>query len=64
MALTQAVLFEPFVSSETLTLIGFHLLAAEGEAGSSGSESPETCGDTVLKKQKRLTQRRRNVLRK
>ena len=38
-ALTQAVPFEPFVSAETLkacALIGLHLLAAEGEAGSSG----------------------------
>ena len=33
----------PFVSAETqkaCALIGLHLLAAEGEAGSSGSQSP------------------------
>ena len=34
----------PFVSAETLkarALIGLHLLAAESEAGSSGSQSPD-----------------------
>ena len=41
MALTKAVPSEPFVSAETLkacALIGLHLFAAEGEAGSSGSQ--------------------------
>ena len=43
-ALTKAVPSKPYVSAETLkacALIGLHLLAAEGEAGSSGSQSPE-----------------------
>ena len=42
MALTQAVPFEPFVSAETLeacALIVLHWMAAEGESGSSGSQS-------------------------
>ena len=44
-ALTQAVPFESFVCAETLkawALIGLHLLAAKGEAGSSGSQSPDS----------------------
>ena len=52
-ALTQAVPFEPFCLWETLktcALTGLHLLAAEDEAGSSGSQSPETCGNTVAQK--------------
>ena len=53
-ALAQAVPFEPFVSAETLkasALVGLHYLAADGEAGSSGCQSPEeTCGDTVARK--------------
>ena len=39
--------FKPFVSTETLkacALIGLHLLAAEGEAGSSDSQSPDLGG--------------------
>ena len=39
---------KPFVSAEALkacALIGLHLLAAEGEGGSSGSQSPDL-GDT------------------
>ena len=43
-AVSNEVPFRPFVSSETLkacALIGLHLLAAEGEAGSSGSQSPD-----------------------
>ena len=45
----------PFVSAETLkacALIGLHLVAAEGEAGSSGSPSPDSGdsgGKAVLK---------------
>ena len=41
---SKGVLPNPFVSAETLRarwLIGLHLLAAEGEAGSSGSQSPD-----------------------
>ena len=41
-ALTKAVPFKPVVSAEALracALIGLHLLAAEGNAGSSGSQS-------------------------
>ena len=41
MALTKAVPFKPCVSAETLKAcaqIGLHLLAAEGEAGSSGKK--------------------------
>ena len=41
--LTMPVEFKPFVPAETLracALIGLHLMAAEGEAGSSGSQSP------------------------
>ena len=41
--LTVPVEFKPFVPAETLracALIGLHLMAAEGEAGSSGSQSP------------------------
>ena len=54
-ALTKAVPLKPVVPDETLkarALIGPHLSAAEGEAGSSGSQSPdlETCGDTVARK--------------
>ena len=44
-ALTLAVPFESFVCAETLkawALIGLHLLAAKGEAGSSGSQSPDS----------------------
>ena len=44
LVLTQAVPFEPLVSAETLkacALTGLHLLAAEDEAGSSGSQSPD-----------------------
>ena len=47
MALTKAVPFKPRVSAETLkacTLIGLHLLAAEDEAGSSGSQFPDLGG--------------------
>ena len=43
-AFSNEVPFKPVVLAETLkacALIGLHLLAAEGEAGSSGSESPE-----------------------
>ena len=43
-ALVQAAPFEPFVSAETDTpcaLISLHLVAAEEEAGSSGSQSPD-----------------------
>ena len=43
-ALTKAVPFNPFGSAKTLktcALIGLHLLAAECEAGSSGSQSPD-----------------------
>ena len=43
-ALTKAVPSNPCVSTETLkacALIGPHFLAAEGEAGSSGSQSPD-----------------------
>ena len=43
MALTTAVPFKPSVSAATLkayALIGLNLLAAEGEAGASGSQSP------------------------
>ena len=42
--LTKAVPFKPAVPAETLkacALIGSHLLAAAGEAGSSGSQSPD-----------------------
>ena len=42
MAVSNEVPFRPFVSAEALNacaLIGLHLLAAEGEAGSSGSQS-------------------------
>ena len=41
---SKGVLQNPFVSAETLRarwLISLHLLAAEGEAGSSGSQSPD-----------------------
>ena len=41
-ALTKEVPFKPFLSAETLeacALVGLHLLAAEDEAGSSGSQS-------------------------
>ena len=40
----MAVSFRPFASAETLkacALTGLHLLAAEGEAGSSGNQSPD-----------------------
>ena len=43
-ALTKVVPFKPFVSAETpkaCALIGLHLLAAEEEAGSSGSRSAD-----------------------
>ena len=43
-AISNEVPFGPFVSAETLkacALIGLHLLAAEGEAGLSGSQSPD-----------------------
>ena len=43
-ALTKAVSSKPVVPAETLkacVLIGLHRLAAEGEAGSQGSQSPE-----------------------
>ena len=45
--------FSSVVAAETLKaceLIGVHLLAAGGEAGSSGSQPPiwETCGGTVV----------------
>ena len=43
MAVSNEVPSNPFVSAETLkacALIGLHPLAAEGEAGSSGSQSP------------------------
>ena len=43
-AVSNEVPFRPFVCAETLktcALIGPHLLAAEGEAGSSGSQSPD-----------------------
>ena len=43
-ALTEAVQFKPFVPAETLKarpLIGLYLMAAEGESGSSGSQSLE-----------------------
>ena len=46
MASTE-VLPNPFVSAGTLkacALIGLHLLAAGGDAGSSGSQSPESGG--------------------
>ena len=42
---SKEVLPNPFVSAETLkarALISLHLLAAEGEAGSSGSQSPDS----------------------
>ena len=42
-ALMKAVPFKPVVPAETLqacALLGLHLLAAEGEAGSSGGQSP------------------------
>ena len=45
----------PFVSAETLkacALIGLHLLSAEGEAGSSGSQSPDL-GDVEIRLPKR-----------
>ena len=53
-----AVLFKPFISSETLeacALIGLHLLAAEDEAGSRVVSllMLETCGDTVAPKSTR-----------
>ena len=41
---SNEVLPNPFVSAKTLkawALIGLHLLAAEGEVGSSGSQSPD-----------------------
>ena len=41
---SKGVLPNPFVSAETLRarwLISLHLLAAESEAGSSGSQSPD-----------------------
>ena len=43
-----AVSFRPFASAETLkacALIGLHLLAAEGEAGSSGNNQSPDLGD-------------------
>ena len=51
-ALSKAVPFKPFVSSKTLkacALIGWRLLTAENEAGSSGSQSPDH-GETVIQK--------------
>ena len=50
-AFTKAVPFKPVVPAETLkacALIGSTLLAAEGEAGSSGSQYPDL-GDTQKK---------------
>ena len=41
---SNEVLPNPFVSAETLkacALIGLHLMAAGGDAGSSGSQSPD-----------------------
>ena len=43
-ALTEAVKFKPFVPAQTLKAcasIGLHLLAAEGESGSSRRQSPD-----------------------
>ena len=45
MAVSNDVPFEPFVSAETLmacALVGLDFLAAEGEAGSSGSQSSDS----------------------
>ena len=42
--MSPALKFKPFVPAETLkacALIGLHAMAAEGETGSSGRQSPD-----------------------